>query len=122
MRALNHLMYRARIEISKGGIHNYHERLQAIRAADQLRLELIEEGRPIPPSLVAAYNIGKGQFHLTELQELRREREQKFMMAMLQVERRHMPFPDEPPIHFPPAAAWKAITYRKAKYSSFRFS
>src|SRR5436305_902405 len=41
---------------------------------------------------------------------------------MLQVERRHMPFPDEPPIEFPPATRWKAITQsRKAKYEAFRF-
>ena len=33
-----------------------------------------------------------------------------------------MPFPDEPPIEFPPAAKWKALTQRpKGKYESFRF-
>src|SRR5260370_22968399 len=33
-----------------------------------------------------------------------------------------MPFPDEPPIEFPPAARWKALTQsRKSKYETFRF-
>ncbi len=41
---------------------------------------------------------------------------------MLQVEKSHVPFPDEPPVEFPPAAAWKALAeLRKAKYESTSF-
>ena len=36
---------------------------------------------------------------------------------MMQVEKSHVPYPDEPPVHFPPATVWKQLSdYRKARY------
>src|SRR5262249_40726090 len=57
--------------------------------------------------------------NLREMQELRRIREERFLATLLQVEKSHVPFPDEPPIQFPPAAIWRELTReRKGKYES----
>src|SRR5262249_38125715 len=120
MRAINELMARARYEIITAG--DQAKRFAAVRAAEELRNDLIKEGQLIPPALTAAYGIAQADFHLTELNELRRLREQRWLLTLLEVERRHLPFPDEPPIEFPPAAKWKALTRsRKSKYGSFPF-
>src|SRR5262249_27677580 len=58
---------------------------------------------------------------LHEIRELRRVREERFLLTMLGVERSHVPFPDEPPIQFPPTPTWKALTdLRRGKYESSR--
>jgi len=120
MRGINELMARARYEIITAG--DQQKRFAAVRAAEEMRNDLIREGQPIPPALTAAYGIAQADFHLTELTELRRLREQRWLLTMLEVERRHLPFPDEPPVEFPPAARWKQLTRsRKSKYGSFRF-
>jgi len=50
---------------------------------------------------------------------LRARRADQFLEVMYQVELSHIPFPDEPPIRFPPAAVWNALSQRrKARYSS----
>src|SRR5262249_6167860 len=39
--------------------------------------------------------------------------------VLLQVEKSHVPFPDEPPVEFPSPAVWKQLTdLRKEKYES----
>ncbi len=50
---------------------------------------------------------------------MRARRADQFLEALYQVELSHVPFPDEPPIRFPPAAVWNALSQRrKARYSS----
>src|SRR5262249_18509558 len=122
MKSINQLMTKARLEVIRGRTDQYYKRLGAIRASEKLILELHEEGKAIPPALKAAYGIALADLRLTELKELRRRREQRFLLSFLEIERRHMPFVDEPPIEFPPAVQWKEITQRrKAKYETFRF-
>src|SRR6185437_1440679 len=59
---------------------------------------------------------------LREEQELRRIRQERWLATMLEVERSHIPFPDEPPVEFPPAATWRALSeMRKARYESATF-
>ena len=120
MKSINQLIARARYEIIRSG--DAVNRLVAIRASERLKEDLLRDGRAVPPALTAAYGIAQADFHLTELNELRRLREQRWLLTLLEVERRHLPFPDEPPIEFPPAARWKALTQsRKSKYETFRF-
>jgi len=65
--------------------------------------------------------IGQFGYNLREVRELRRVREERLLLAQLGVERSHIPFPDEPPIQFPPTATWRALTdLRKDKYESSR--
>jgi hypothetical protein len=93
----------------------------AVRAND-LRQDLINEGASVPPAVNAAYYMALFGHNIHELQELRRVRQERFMLTLMQVERSHIPFPDEPPVQFPPAATWKALSaLRKAKYESSGF-
>ena len=93
--------------------------LEAQKQAEALRLDLINEGRDVPPSVLAGYMVGQQGYHLREYRELVRLRQDRFLMTMLQVERSAVPFPDEPPIQYPPAATWKALTdMRKQRYEA----
>jgi tetratricopeptide (TPR) repeat protein len=57
--------------------------------------------------------------NLREFEELRRIKEDRILLTMLQVEKSHVPFPDEPPVEFPPAATWRTLTaLRKDKYDA----
>ncbi len=94
---------------------------EAYRQAQDIRQDLINQGAPVPTAVVSAYMIGENAYNLKEIRELRRVREERLLLAQLGVERSHIPFPDEPPIQFPPAPTWKAITdLRKGKYESSR--
>jgi tetratricopeptide (TPR) repeat protein len=95
---------------------------QAYIHAQDLRKDLIDQGLPVPPAVTAGYAIGLAGYHLREEQELRRIREERWLATLLQVEKSHIPFPDEPPVEFPPSAAWKALAeLRKARYESTSF-
>ncbi|MCS7238877.1 MAG: VWA domain-containing protein [Thermoguttaceae bacterium] len=50
---------------------------------------------------------------------LRVERQRKVLDTLYQAELSHIPFPDEPPVVYPPAEVWQEITHRrKARYSA----
>jgi hypothetical protein len=83
------------------------------------RKDLIDRGLDVPPALTAAVRYSLTATHLRESQRLRYLREERFLATMLQVELSHVPFPDEPPIVFPPAAKWRKLTeLRKERYES----
>ena len=42
--------------------------------------------------------------------ELVRLREDRYLLTMMQTEKSFIPYPDEPPVHFPPAAVWRELT------------
>src|SRR5262249_51541729 len=51
-----------------------------------------------------------------------RKREEKWLSILMGIEKAHIPYPDEPPIHFPPIETWKALSkMRKAKYAQIGF-
>src|SRR5205809_6273859 len=72
--------------------------------------ERVVKGQSIPPAAVASYIIGQQATQLREWKELVRIREDRFLLAMMQSEKSHIPYPDEPPVHFPPAAVWRELT------------
>jgi hypothetical protein len=81
--------------------------------------ENIAKGEPVPDEAVAAYAISLNAYTIREMQELKRLGQERFLLTMLQVDKSHMPYPDEPPVHFPPATVWKQLSeYRKAKYDA----
>ena len=95
---------------------------QAFRQAQAIRKDLIDQGLPVPPAVTAGYAVGLAGYHLREEQELRRIRQERWLATMLEVEKSHIPFPDEPPVEFPPAATWRALSeMRKARYESSTF-
>ncbi len=64
----------------------------------------------MPTAVTAGYYVGLTGYHLREEQELRRIRKERWLAVLLEVERSHIPFPDEPPVEFPPAATWRALS------------
>jgi tetratricopeptide (TPR) repeat protein len=92
---------------------------EAYKEALVLQQEQLSKGRPVPVSATAAYSIALNSANLREFDELRRIKEDRYLLTMLQVDRSHVPFPDEPPVAFPPAATWRELTnYRKDKYDA----
>jgi hypothetical protein len=49
---------------------------------------------------------------------LRALRSEKFLETLHQVELSHVPFPDEPPVVWPAAEVWQALTERRKKWAS----
>ncbi len=49
---------------------------------------------------------------------LRSLRADKFLAVLHQVELSHVPFPDEPPVLYPPAPVWRRLTERRRKWRS----
>jgi tetratricopeptide (TPR) repeat protein len=73
----------------------------------------------VPVQANAAYFMATNAASLREFEELRRIKEDRYMLTMLQVEKSHVPFPDEPPVAFPPAVTWREISnYRRDKYDA----
>jgi hypothetical protein len=92
---------------------------EAYKEALVLQQEQIGKGRPVPVSATAAYGMSLNAANLREFDELRRQKEDRYLLTMLQVDRSHVPFPDEPPVAFPPASTWRELTaFRKDKYDA----
>lgn len=104
--AFRQLMQQARYEL-------------AYQEAQLMIQERVSRGQAVPPAATASYIIGQQATQLREWRELTRIREDRFLLAMMQTEKSHIPYPDEPPVHFPPAAVWRELTAaRKEKYES----
>src|SRR5262249_2325623 len=63
------------------------------RQALSIRNDLVTQGLPVPPSVTSAYQTALTGYHLREVTELKRLREERFLATMLEVERSHVPFP-----------------------------
>ena len=91
----------------------------AQQEAELMRQEFIANGKTVPAGVIMAYHIGQYASNLREHKELVRLREDRTLLTLMQVEKSFMPYPDEPPVHFPPASVWRELTAdRKIKYSS----
>jgi tetratricopeptide (TPR) repeat protein len=82
----------------------------AYQEAQLMVQEKTVKGLPTPVTTTASYIIGQQATQLREWKELVRIREDRFLLAMMQTEKSHIPYPDEPPVHFPPAAVWRELT------------
>ena len=64
------------------------------------------------PATQAVFNAeAAGQ--LNKIYRLRALRSDRFLETLYQVERSHVPFPDEPPVIYPPAEVWNALSLRR---------
>ena len=67
----------------------------------------------------AALVMSVANDHLSRAYRLVHLRHNRFLETLYQVELSHVPFPDEPPVLYPPADVWRALTIaRKKKYKS----
>ncbi|MFO0917829.1 MAG: hypothetical protein U0872_05875 [Planctomycetaceae bacterium] len=76
------------------------------------------EMRPIDGTTAAALFTAEAAQQLRRSFRLRAKRNDMFLEALHQVELAHIPIPDEPPILFPPAPVWAALTERRRKWKT----
>jgi tetratricopeptide (TPR) repeat protein len=88
----------------------------AYREAQVMAQERLNRGLTVPPEVWATYRIGQSATQWREQKELRRLRDDRYLITMLQVDKSFVPYPDEPPVHFPPATVWRELRGRREVY------
>ena len=66
----------------------------------------------------AAVVMSEASGQLSKAYELVNLRQDRFLEVLYQVELSHVPFPDEPPIQYPPADVWRLLTRSREKHQS----
>ena len=74
--------------------------------------------QPGEGTAAAAVFTSEAAGQLNKIFRLRALRADKFLETLYQVELSHVPFPDEPPVIWPPAHVWRALTERRRKWAS----
>ena len=110
---------------------NQARELEASKQANTIRQDMVNLGLPVPQAVNAAYTVGQRGFYLREMRDMQRLRDDKWLATLYEVERSHVPFPDEPEIVFPDASYyarrkeykdWADFSEkRKAKYGTSTF-
>ena len=86
--------------------------------AEQVSRTAIEM-KPGNGAAAAALVLSEASGQLDKARRLVELRHDRFLEVLYQVELSHVPFPDEPPIQYPPADVWRALSLtRKARYES----
>lgn len=101
------------------------ERFNALLAEEHFQLadeaaaaeaQKLDPDNPVP---ILAMHNARMQGSLHDGLVLRVERQKKVLETLNQVERSHVPFPDEPPIVYPDAEVWRELSERrKARYAA----
>eukprot|EP00475_Leptophrys_vorax_P024684 TRINITY_DN34112_c0_g2_i3.p1 TRINITY_DN34112_c0_g2~~TRINITY_DN34112_c0_g2_i3.p1 ORF type:complete len:421 (+),score=42.12 TRINITY_DN34112_c0_g2_i3:86-1348(+) len=89
-----------------------HGRDEAYAEA-QLVADVAIDMRPGEGASTAARFDAESAHQLVRAFRLRSRRADELLETLYQVELSHIPFPDEPPLRFPPAAVWKALSERR---------
>ncbi len=74
--------------------------------------------RPGEGTSAAARFDAEAAEQLDRARRLRARRADQLLETLYQVELSHIPFPDEPPVRYPPAEVWQALTQRRKKWRS----
>jgi uncharacterized protein with von Willebrand factor type A (vWA) domain len=74
--------------------------------------------RPGEGTAAAARFDAEAAEQLTRAFRQRARRADQFLETLYQVEQSHVPFPDEPPVRYPPPEVWQALTQRRKKWKS----
>ena len=96
------------------GYHGDPDAFERAEAVARVAVELEPGNGPATAALFTSEAAGQ----LDKAFRLRSLRYDRFLETMYQVELSHVPFPDEPPIRWPSAADWKALTERRRKWAS----
>jgi len=103
---------RGLLERARRGDVNAYEDAEAV-SREALRDE------PGNGTATAALVMSEASGQLQKAYDLINLRNDRFLETLYQVELSHVPFPDEPPVQYPPADVWRALTIkRKEKYKS----
>ncbi|QDU38312.1 hypothetical protein Mal4_26390 [Maioricimonas rarisocia] len=110
---LEQLVDRVRALMEEG----FHGNPNAFEEAEAVA-RIIESNEPGNAVGVAALFGAEAAGQLDKIFRLRSLRADRLLETMYQVELSHVPFPDEPPIRYPPAEVWQALTEQRRKWSS----
>lgn len=80
--------------------------------------DLARELDPTNPAIAAAGYNATMIDQITLLQHLKLARMRGMLATLASSEKAHIPVPDEPPILYPPAEVWQALTERRKEYAS----
>lgn len=95
--------------------HGEQNGFEDAEAVSRTALELRPANGPATQALVMSEALGQ----LDKAYRMVQLRHDRFLETLYQVELSHVPFPDEPPIQYPPADVWRALTLtRVPKYES----
>ena len=102
---------RGLMDEARHGMDNAYEEAEAVaRVATDLR--------PGNGPATAAVFTAEAAGQLNKAYRLRSLRADRFLATLYQVELSHVPFPDEPPVRWPPADVWRALTERRSKWAA----
>jgi hypothetical protein len=87
-------------------------------AEAQLVADVAIDMRPGEGASTAARFDAESAHQLTRAYRLRARRADELLETLYQVEVSHIPFPDEPPLRFPPASVWKALSERRKQHAT----
>ncbi len=90
----------------------------AYREALVMMQDRMNEGRPVPLETQAVYTMGQAATNLREMRELNRIKEDRYLLTMMQVDKSAIPYPDEPPVHFPPSKVWQDLLETRKRYAN----
>ena len=110
---LEGLIDRVRALMSEG----FHGREDAFGEAQNVA-DVAINLRPGEGTSASARFDSEAAHQLARANRLRARRADQFLEALYQVELAHIPFPDEPPIRFPNAEVWKALTERRRQWAT----
>lgn len=103
---------RGLLDQARKGDQNGFEDAEAV---SRTALELRPSNGPATQALVMSEALGQ----LDKAYRMVQLRHDRFLETLYQVELSHVPFPDEPPIQYPPADVWRALSLtRIPKYES----
>lgn len=100
------------------GVHGHDD---AYEEAEEVA-EVVVDMRPGFGPAEAARFTAEAAGHLNKAYRLRALRADRWLATLHQAELSHVPFPDEPPVRWPPAEVWQALTERRRKWSSIDLS
>ena len=96
------------------GFHGEPAAYAEAEAVAEAAVELV----PFDGTATAAQFTAEAAGQLEDARYLRALRADRFLETLTQVEFSHVPFPDEPPIRYPAAPVWKALTERRSIWKS----
>ncbi len=85
---------------------------EALTVARRTREE--NPGQSVPLLATIMAEVSTNNHELRELYEVRKHR---VLLTLLQVDKSHIPFPDEPPIEYPDATWWEEMKERRKKWA-----
>ncbi len=95
----------------------YHGDEDAFEQAEAVA-RIIESMAPNSSTGASTVFAAEAAGQLSKAEHLRSLRYDRYLETLYQVELSHVPFPDEPPVRYPPAAVWQQLTLKREKWKS----